>query len=118
MRDSGGLGNVDESAFSRQKGVVNGLAGPKNTRVKPTERKTGVASFGSCGGRSFIKTDKSSQKKPLAAASSSSSSSSSSSMEKPRRAATVNQLGAVTSSGTNMSDREKRAAYFAQKFGK
>jgi hypothetical protein len=133
---AGAGSGANESSYTRGKGVINNFGGcfntgarsnnaaakqPEETNVVPAkDRKTGIASFGSCGGRSFIKQDKPDKAK-LGAAKAAAAAAASAAHQppaKPRRESITAQLGgAKQTQGVDMSDREKRAAYFAQKFG-
>jgi len=130
-----GPSKVKESSYTRQKGVINNLGGCSNTRSNSSQscnnssssssnnNKTGIAqlSFGS-GGKSFIKHHEGPIKHPNrnsgSVAPSKPKSKASSTTIVERAPGITKRLGSSTSGGTNMSDRQKRAAYFADKFGK
>ncbi|GBG30540.1 Hypothetical Protein FCC1311_067602 [Hondaea fermentalgiana] len=133
---SGTSEKPNESSYLRQKGVINSFNGAcSNLRTsgaskEAPQRKTGVAQlkFGSSG-QSYItyhdgpikhahRVTPPRGRKALTNAASDEPTS----KTVQRAAGTTNRLGggstaAKSSAGTNMSDREKRAAYFAQKFG-
>jgi len=125
------------SAFSKQKGVVNTFGGSKNIRrtasssknASGTNKKTGIATFGSSGGRSFIKSEKKKVGAHISKAAQEQRGKNpahSNSSEPQRKPAIVRKLGGGGGGATGggrapndgMSDRERRAQFFAKKFGK